>query len=195
MLKIGLTGGIGSGKSLVADIFSRLGVAVYISDNIAKKLMNSNEAVKKSLSDEFGESIYAENQLNRKKLADIIFNDDTKLQKVNAIVHPFVRDDFETFCMENEGSPYIINESAIVFTSGLYKSLDKIISVIAPLDLRIQRVIERDNTSKENIEKRAATQLTDEERIAKSDFLLYNDEKQLLTPQILSLHETLTRLN
>ena len=195
MLKIGLTGGIGSGKSLVADIFSRLGIAVYISDNIAKKLMNSNEAVKKSLSDEFGESIYAENQLNRKKLADIIFNDDTKLQKVNAIVHPYVRDDFETFCMENEGSPYIINESAIVFTSGLYKTLDKIISVIAPLDLRIQRVIERDNTSKENIEKRAATQLTDEERIAKSDFLLYNDEKQLLTPQILSLHETLTRLN
>lgn len=91
--------------------------------------------------------------------------------------------------------PYILIESAIVFTSGLYKTLDKVISVIAPLELRIQRVLKRDNTTRDSIEKIAATQLTDEEQIAKSDFLLYNDEKQLLVPQILSLNETLTRLN
>ena len=195
MLKIGLTGGIGSGKSLVADIFSRLGAPVYISDSTAKVLMNTNEALKKLLSAEFGESIYSDNQLNRKKLADLIFNDDLKLEKVNSIVHPFVREDFEKWCSQKNEEPYIINESAIAFSSGLYKALDKVISVIAPLDLRIKRVIKRDQTSREIVEKIAAAQLTDKERIAKSDYLLYNDEEQLLVPQLLSLHKTLTKLN
>lgn len=105
MLKIGLTGGIGSGKSLVAEIFSRLGVSVYISDDKAKELMNNNDSLKKLLRDEFGESIYTNNQLNRKALADIIFSDEEKLKKVNAIVHPFVRGDFDTFCLEKKKNP------------------------------------------------------------------------------------------
>lgn len=194
MLSVGLTGGIGSGKSLVADIFFRLGVPVYISDLKAKELMNSNSELISALKQEFGSDIYNGTELNRKALADIIFNSEQKLKRVNEIVHPYVREDFLKWTNEHSDSNYIINESAIVFSSGLYKALDKVICVSSPLELRVKRVIKRDNSNRESVEKIAARQLSDAERIEKSDYILYNNEEELLVPQIIKLHQILIQL-
>ncbi len=123
------------------------------------------------------------------------FEDEVLLEKVNSIVHPFVRNDFNDWCSHNEKEPYIINESAIVFSSGLYKELDKIICVSAPLELRLKRVLKRDNSSEERVNKIADRQLSEEERIGKSDYILNNDETQLLIPQIIQIHKELLKAN
>lgn len=195
MLKVGLTGGIGSGKSIVASIFKKLGVPVYTSDLRAKKLMNSNAELIQKLTSEFGSDIYENQKLNRKKLSALIYNDDQKLANSNAIVHPYVRTDFTDWCNEHSSHPYIINESALVFSSGLINELDKVVSVVAPLKLRVSRVIIRDKTTKENIEQIAAKQTTDNEFKAKSDYIITNDDTQLILPQILAIHKSLLNVN
>lgn len=184
MLKIGLTGGIGSGKSIVAKAFEMLGVPVYVSDVEAKILMNTNEDVKNMLTVRFGKDVYDSNgALDRNRLADIIFNDPKALKDINAIVHPAVRTDFKLWCEKYAHLNYVIQESAILFDTGLYRNFDKIITVSAEEEIRIQRVLKRDSSERELIQKRIANQLPDLERIQKSDFVIYNND-ELILPQI-----------
>ena len=162
---IGLTGGIGSGKTTIANYFSTLGIPVYIADDEAKKLMESSE-VKDSIKEKFGESIFDNTILNRAKLAEIVFADSGKLDQLNAIVHPAVRNHFKKWLLNHEASPFVIYEAAILFESGNYKNCDYIITVTAPLESRIQRVIDRDKTNREQVLKRINAQWNDEQRIS-----------------------------
>lgn len=193
-LSIGLTGGIGSGKSLVADFFKLLGIPVYISDWEAKKLMQTNNLIRKDLIEAFGSAVYFESgELNRFKLAKIIFNNKEALKKVNAIVHPQVRLHYQEWLLKQVDSPYVIQESAILFDTGLYKNFDKIITVTADKDIRINRVVERDSCTKESILERMSQQISEKEKIAKSDFVIYNNS-ELIIPQIIAIHKQLLEL-
>ncbi len=193
MKKIGLTGGIGSGKSTVAEIFSRLGVPVFNSDNAARQLQEENEELINGIIKLFGSEIYAEKKLNRTKVAEIVFADKNKLNELNKIVHPAVGKAFEKFCEENKESKYILKEAAILFEIGDEKNLDKMIVVTAPDELRIKRVMNRDGSTFEHVQKRIKNQISQEEKASKADFTLVNDEIQLLLPQVLKLHEQLIK--
>jgi dephospho-CoA kinase len=170
---IGLTGGIGSGKTTVANYFSALGIPVYIADDEAKKIMQSS-GIKELIRNAFGTVVFDGITLNREKLAAIVFNDPEKLAQLNAIVHPAVRIHFEKWILNHSKTPFVIYEAAILFESGYYKKCDFIITVIAPLETRIQRVMERDTTSREQVLNRINMQWNDDERIAKSDFVIEN---------------------
>lgn len=170
---IGLTGGIGSGKTTIANHFSSLGIPVYIADDEAKKIMQTPEVlnlIKKT----FGDTIFESELLNRQKLAEIVFNNPEKLKQLNSIVHPAVKRHFDKWLLDHQAYPFIIYEAAILFESGSYKNCDSIITVIAPLESRIQRVIERDKTNREHVLKRMEAQWNDEQRISKSDFIIEN---------------------
>jgi len=192
-LSIGLTGGIGSGKTLVADFFKLLGIPVYISDWEAKNLMQTNNSIRNDLIKAFGSRVYFESgELNRTELAKIIFNNKEALKKVNAIVHPEVRLHYKEWCVKHADSSYVIQESAILFDTGLYKNFDKIITVTADKDIRINRVVERDSCTKESVLERMSKQISEEEKITKSDFVIYNNN-ELIIPQILRIHDQLLK--
>ena len=178
---IGLTGGIGSGKTTIANHFKSLGIPIYIADEEAKKLMQSDEIVK-AIKERFGADLFENDILNRGKLAEAVFNDPDKLKELNAIVHPAVKNHFKQWILEHNEFPTVIYEAAILFESGSYKDFDTIITVTAPIETRIQRVIARDNTSREQVLKRIEAQWTDEQRISKSDFVIENEsiEKSLI---------------
>ncbi|UFH35136.1 dephospho-CoA kinase [Flavobacterium acetivorans] len=178
---IGLTGGIGSGKTTIANHFKSLGIPIYIADEEAKKLMKSDEIVK-AIKETFGADLFENDILNRGKLAEAVFNDPDKLKQLNAIVHPAVKKHFKQWILEHNEFPAVIYEAAILFESGSYKDFDTIITVTAPIETRIQRVIARDNTSREQVLKRIEAQWTDEQRISKSDFVIENEsiEKSLI---------------
>ncbi len=192
MKKIGLTGGIGSGKSTVAEIFSRLGIPVFISDSIAKELQETDEQLKKQITDLFGEDLYSGDKLNRSKLAELVFADKKKLEQLNAVVHPAVAKAFEKFCEANRDAKYVLKESAILFEIGDDKNLDGMIVVAAPDELRIQRVMQRDGVEKANVVQRMNNQMKQEEKVKKADFCIVNDATQLLIPQVLRINETLS---
>ncbi|NPA69113.1 MAG: dephospho-CoA kinase, partial [Chlorobi bacterium] len=182
MNTVGLTGGIGSGKTTVAEVFKKLGIAVYNSDTQAKKLMNNNPEIINKLKMIFGYGIYdSKNQLDKKKFADLIFNDKNKLNTVNSIIHPAVKKHFEIWASK-QNSPYIIKETAILFESGIYKNVKKIITVTAPINTRIERVIKRDKTTKEKILQRIKNQIDDNYKIKHSDFIIRNDEYNMILP-------------
>jgi len=184
MLKIGLTGGIGSGKSIVGKAFEMMGVPVYVADVEAKKIMVSDPEVRRLLISRFGDQIYDSNlNINRKLLAEIVFNYSEALKDINSIVHPAVRADFKRWSELYSQSSYVIQESAILFDTGLYRNFDKIITVAAEEEIRIQRVVERDSTSRELIADRMRNQFSESERIAKADFVIYNNT-ELILPQI-----------
>lgn len=171
---IGLTGGIGSGKTTIANYFKEMGVPVYIADDEARKLMQSKfiiEEIKKT----FGDSLFEDNILNRAKLAEIVFNNSSKLDQLNAIVHPAVKKDFKAWLETNKNYAYVIYEAAILFESGRYKDCDIVITVTAPEETRIERVIKRDKTNREQVLDRMKMQWKDEERISKSNFIILND--------------------
>lgn len=170
---IGLTGGIGSGKTTIANHFKSLGIPVYIADEEARKLMQSDEIVK-AVKAIFGSVFFEKDVLNRGKLAEAVFNDPEKLKQLNAIVHPRVKKHFKQWLLEHKDFPIVIYEAAILFESGSYKDFDAIITVTAPIETRIQRVIARDNASREQVLKRMEAQWTDEQRISKSDFVIEN---------------------
>jgi dephospho-CoA kinase len=170
---IGLTGGIGSGKTMIAKYMKSLGIPVYIADDEAKKIMKSNEVLNE-IRKVFGNTIFDEEKLNNVKLAQFVFNNSAKLEKLNAIVHPLVKKHFDKWLLEHKNSPLIVKEAAILFESGSYKYCDFIITVTAPIETRIQRVLERDKTDRESILKRIQNQWTDEERVLKSDFVIQN---------------------
>ena len=175
---IGLTGGIGSGKTTVANHFMTAGIPVYIADDEARKLMQSPEILE-NIKKIFGSSIFENEVLNRQKLAEIVFDDPEKLKLLNAIIHPAVKKHFGNWILNHKNSPFVIYEAAILFESGSYKDCDKIITVIAPLETRIQRVIDRDKTTRKDVLKRINMQWNDAQRIEKSDFVIEND-----TPEI-----------
>lgn len=170
---IGLTGGIGSGKTSIATYFKAKGVPVYIADNQAIKIMESPEIISK-IKQVFGDSIFENEMLNRQKLADIVFDNPEKLKLLNAIIHPAVKNHFSQWILNYKSAAFIVYESAILFESGSYKNCNLIINVIAPIETRIQRVMKRDSTSRESVLKRIESQWTDEQRSEKSDFNIEN---------------------
>ncbi|MBL7884254.1 MAG: dephospho-CoA kinase [Bacteroidia bacterium] len=193
MKKVGITGGIGSGKSTVCKVFELLGAPVYYADDEAKKMLDFDTSIKSNLIYLFGNSVLNdEGTIDRKKLASIVFNDKAKLEKLNSIIHPAVASHFEEWCQLNKSALFIIKEAAILFESNAYKQVDKIITVVAPVELKIERVLKRDATTKEDVLNRMANQMSDEEKIKKSDFVINNDEQQLIIPQVLVIAKQLS---
>ncbi len=190
MLKIGLTGGIGSGKSTVAKIFEVLGIPVLYADDVAKELMNSDEVLKQSIKDKFGEAAYIDGLLDRKYLSKQVFENSEKLQLLNSLVHP-VTIAYATSWMAQQNAPYCIKEAAILFESNSNIGLDFVIGVTAPEDLRIQRIIARDKVTEAEVRQRMSRQMNDEEKMKLCDFVIYNDEKQFITTQVLEIHKKL----
>ncbi len=184
MIKVGLTGGIGSGKTYIAEYFVKLGVPVYNSDTRGKILMDNDSTIKKQLISAFGEQTFTNNGLNRTYLAEIVFNDKKKLTTINNIVHPAVRSDFENWCKTKSNYSYIIQEAAILIESEAYKNLDYLIVVTAPKEIRIERVMQRDKLSNKEVENRIANQLSDSERIKHADFIINNDGIKLVETQV-----------
>lgn len=187
-LKIGITGGIGSGKSYVAKVFKALGVPFYDADSAAKEIMVSSAQVREALVARFGPEVYfADGQLNRPFLSALVFKDADKLAQLNAIVHPAVIQHGLDWADRQEG-PYSLKEAALLFESGSYKTLDYTILVTAPEDLRVQRVMSRDKISAEQVLDRMAKQLPDTDKMQLADFVINNDESDPLLPQVLALH-------
>ena len=192
MKVVGLTGGIGSGKSTIARMFEDLGVAVYIADIEAKKLMNEDPTVKKEITDLFGEEAYRNNTLNRPFIANIVFNDSTQLEKLNAIVHPAVADHFYRWKDRQNGN-YVIKEAAILFENGGYKQCDHTILVVAPLELRISRVLNRDQSTRDEVLSRIKNQWDDDQKIPLADFVIQNIDLQDTEQQVNEIHQKISR--
>jgi len=193
VLKVGLTGGIGSGKSTVAQIFEVLGIPVYYADIAAKRLMNEDAYLRSSITNIFGKEAYSNNILDRKYISSIVFSDPAKLTSLNSLVHPATKKDGEAW-MHQQTSPYAIHEAALIFEAKVAERLDHVIGVSSPIELRIKRAMERDKVSRDEILKRMKQQLDEDIKMGKCDFVLINDEQQLLIPQILALHEKLITL-
>lgn len=194
MLKVGLTGGIGAGKSVVAKIFEILEVPIYQADEAAKRLMETNSLLSKKIKDNFSDQSYLGGKLNRKFLADIVFNNKEKLELLNSIVHPFtILDGMEW--MQKQKSPYAIKEAALIFESGSQGSFDIIIGVFAPQQIRLNRTLIRDQTTKEKVLGRMENQIADSEKMKLCDEIIINDDQQLIIPQVLSIHEKLILLS
>lgn len=186
---IGLTGGIGSGKTTIANYIKSLGIPVYIADDEARKLMDTNEMIHE-ISKVFGSQIISNGKLNRQELANLVFENPEKLQLLNNIVHPKVKKHFTNWIENHKKYPLLVKEAAILFESGAYKECDVVISVTAPIETRLKRVIERDKTNKESVLKRMQNQWTDEERITKSDYVIHNlsvEDTQNQVDKILTL--------
>jgi dephospho-CoA kinase len=192
MLKIGITGSIGSGKSIVCKIFEQLGVPIYNADERAKILMISNAEIIAKVKLLFGNESYTEtDELNRKHLSDIAFNNKDLLTQLNQIVHPIVFKDFDNWLLEKEqlNIKYILKEAALMFETDSYKKLDKFIVVTAPMELRISRTMQRDSILKEQVLSRMNNQLSQEEKLAKADYEIINNEQTSLIEQVFSLHQ------
>jgi len=188
MLRIGLTGGIGSGKSTVARIFEVLGIPVYSADDASKKLMVEDKELKKNIIRSFGDQSYINGELNRKYLSAQVFNDSKKIALLNSLVHPATLKDAVEW-MKKQNAPYTIKEAALIFESGSNKLLDYVIGVKSPHSLRIERAMKRDNVSAAQVEARMKLQMDEEEKMNLCDFIIVNDEKEMLIEQVLTLHE------
>lgn len=192
MITVGLTGGIGSGKTTVAKAFEALGIPIYIADDEAKSLMNTSKVIKRKLIALFGEVAYKDNKLNRPYLAKAIFNDKALLEKMNAIVHPKVGKHFIKW-KNKQTAPYVIKEAAILFENGSYKNYDYIITVTAPEKTRIERVLKRDNASVDKVKAIIANQWEDEEKVKLSDFVIVNTNLETTKKEVLNTHTKLLK--
>ncbi len=193
MLKVGITGGIGSGKSTVSRFFSELGVPVYDSDQRAKSLMQHDDSIIIKIKKEFGDDSYLNNMLNRSHIAEIVFKNELKLKQLNAIVHPVVRTDFNNWLSQNSNARFVIKEAAIMIESGAYKDLDKLIVVNANREQKIKWIKKRDHLLLEDIENRIQNQLSDKIRNQYADFIIENNSsKKELKQQVLSIYNKLT---
>jgi len=192
MKVVGLTGGIGSGKTTVSNMFKDLGVPVYIADVEAKKLMNTSKVIQRKLIELFGDKAYENNELNRAYIASKIFNDDSYLKKMNAIIHPSVAVHFKKW-LQKQTSKYVIKEAAIIFEHNMQSQYDSIITVIADKDERIDRILKRDNTTREKILAIMKHQLSDEEKSKLSDFVIINDKLEHTRKQVLKTHNSILK--
>jgi len=194
MLRIGITGGIGSGKSTVAKVFEVLGIPVYYADDAAKKLMNTNEELKEKIQRQFGNDVFKDGKLDRKHLSEIVFNDPEKLQLLNVLVHPATLKDAAKW-MQNQSTAYSLKEAALIFESGAHEYLDYVIGVTAPTPLRIQRTMHRDCIAREEVLARLDKQMDETIKMKLCDFVIKNDEQEMLIPQVLQVHEKLLLLS
>lgn len=194
-LLIGITGGIGSGKSTVCRIFQILGIPIYSADDRAKWLMANDAELKAGISNAFGaESYLEEGSVNRSFLAEKVFSDPEKVKQINALVHPAVGKDFRTWS-EKQNSPYVLKEAALLFETGSYRELDKVINVSSPLKIRVARILMRDpHRSEAQINHIIDQQMPDEEKNEKADFIIKNSDNKLLIPQVLDIHQKLNAL-
>ncbi len=190
MIKVGITGGIGSGKTTVCKIFEVLGVPVYYADDRAKELITSDAVLIKKIKKLLGDDAYdANNNINKKRISAIVFNFPDVLEKYNAIVHPAVHEDAEKWMRRHQQFDYVVEEAALLFETGTYKKLDTIICVTAPIEVRIERIKKRDNLTISEIESRLENQMPEEEKILLSDFVIHNDGSTPLIRQVLRIHE------
>lgn len=195
-MKVGITGGIGSGKTTVCKIFESLGIPIYYSDERAKALMVDNEEVKSNIKRLFGENAYEKSgALNRKYIGGIVFNDKSLLEKLNSIVHPAVHKDVELWHSNQTHASYTIREAALLVENGSYKLLDKLIVVAAPEETRVERVMKRDQVAAEEVRLRMSKQLPQSVKIDKADFIINNDGFHFLIPQVMEIHRILTNLD
>ncbi len=190
MIRVGLTGGIGSGKTTVAKVFETLGIPVYSADDAAKRLLNTNAELKAAVISHFGEAAYVNGELDRKYLASIVFSNKEKLDQLNALTHPITLKDAEAW-MQQQTAPYAIKEAAILFESGAAEHLDYVIGVYAPQHIRIKRVMDRDGLSTDEVVKRISRQIDEEMKMKLCDFVITNNDQQLVVPQVIALHEKL----
>jgi dephospho-CoA kinase len=191
MKVLGLTGGIGSGKTTIGNIFKILGIAVYNADERGKWLTENNETIQSKLKTTFGENIFnTSNNLDKNKLAEIVFNNKTELNKLNGIIHPQVKLDFEKWIKNQKGN-YVLKESAIIFENGLEKELDGVIGVIADEEIRIKRVMNRSKLSEAEIRARVNNQMNQKELRDKCNWIINNNENDLLIPQVIELQDKL----
>ena len=192
MICIGLTGGIGSGKSYVARIFESLDVPVYKADDQARFISDNNPTVVSKINSLFGHNAYTNNSLNRQFIGGMVFDDPSLLKKLNEIIHPEVEKDFENWCSENKKSAYVIKEAAILFETGSYKKLHSNILVLAPEEIRIDRVKKRDKIDPDQIRKRMLNQWQDSKKKKLANYVIVNDGKSLILPQVIQIHKRIT---
>ena len=187
MKKIGLTGGIGTGKTYVSEIFERLNIPVFNSDTYAKQCLSNDKSLIEKLKKEFGNAIYDGDLLQKEVLSNIVFNDSNSLEKLNRLVHPLVNEKFKSWCDLQDDAPFVVKEAAILFESGAHLDLDAIICVSCPEEIRIKRIKQRDNISTDLIQKRINSQMAQDKKEQISDFIIVNDDKELLVPQIIEI--------
>ena len=195
MLKIGITGNMGSGKTTVSKIFEVLGIPVFYADDAAKEVMVTDEILISEIKSAFGDvSYFGDGSLNRKHIADIVFNNAGQLKKLNALVHPATFRAFDAWLKNKVNVPYVLKEAALLFESDSYKMCDYSIMVQAPLELRIKRVMQRDKLTRQEIEGRNAKQFSEEKKSALANYIIKNDDQQLVIPQVLELHQLFSSL-
>jgi dephospho-CoA kinase len=187
-MKLGVTGGIGSGKTSVCKVFAVLGVPVFSADRVAREIIDGNENIKEAINSIAGKDLYINGSLDRMALASLIFNNKKLLEKVNSLVHPVVFEHFEIW-MNEQSSRYVIMEAAILFESGASRLVDRIATIIAPVEERMNRVMIRSRLSREQVLERMKNQMDDETRIRLSDYIIYNSENDMIIPAVLKIHE------
>jgi dephospho-CoA kinase len=192
MLKVGITGGIGSGKSTVCQVFETLGIPVFYADREARILTDTDPAIVSGIKELFGEEIYIDGKLDRIKVAEAAFNNNGILQQINGIIHPATIE-YGKRWMLSQTAPYVIKEAAIFFETGSNKDMDVMIGVTAPLNIRVKRIMQRDNTTKAKVLDRVSKQMDEEEKMDRCDHVIINDGISAIIPQVLALHELLLR--
>jgi dephospho-CoA kinase len=197
MLKVGITGGIGSGKTTVCQIFEKLGVPIYYADTRARELMEDDKQLRESIQEVFGKEVYSDGKLNRKLLAEIVFGDEQKLLHLNGLVHPVVFRDNQSWneVLAKKNYPYTLKEAALLVESGSYLTLDKLIVVSAPEEDRIKRVMARDEATRDQVLARIRAQMPEEQKVKYADYVIYNDLIMDLVPQVTKIHLDLMNMN
>lgn len=190
VIKLGITGGIGSGKTSVCRVFKVLRIPVFSADFEAKNIMDNDDSVKLRINSIAGKELYVSGILDRAELASLIFNNKLLLDKVNSLIHPIVFENFRKW-ESKQDAPYVIMEAAILFESGAWEIVDKVATVVAPVDQRIERIMQRNNLTREQIIMRIKSQMDDEEKVKRSDYVIQNSEKDMIIPAILKIHEDL----
>jgi dephospho-CoA kinase len=191
MLKIGLTGNIGSGKSIVSEMFSIFGVPVYHADAESKKFLDYS-SVKEEIITLFGDDVIdPHGEIDKKVLASLVFSNEESLKKLNAVLHPLVIDDFSSWCEAFEDRPYVIQEAAVIYESGIANLFNKIIHVSCPKEIALNRVMRRDGITEELVLQRMQFQMDDLKKASLADFVIINDDKEMIIPQVLTIHEKL----
>jgi dephospho-CoA kinase len=192
-MKLGITGGIGSGKTSVCKVFNVLGIPVFAADTEAREIMDSDAGVIENVKRITGFDLYASGKLDRAELARLIFHNENLLKKINAVIHPVVFEQFRIW-ERSVSAPYSIMEAAILFESGASDLVDRIVTVVAPVEERIERVVRRNNLTREEVISRIKNQSDDEDKIRRSDFVIYNSEHEMIIPSILKIHEEILLL-